>query len=484
MRKSIQRGIAVMMICALTLPIAGCSSPKAQTIKADSNMLVQTTSEDFKKGEWVDAAVTKDGDGSIELAKSFGKYKKTATYTSAQINADAFISAILSFNAQTPKGTTVVIEEQIKVGDAWSSWMNYANWGDNMKQGSSTKSEDEKNIAYIDVDAIAVKDKTKAADAIRYRVTLNTSDEKITPSVNLVSIAFDSEAKKASASAGGDTIKLDKVLDVPVYSQMERDPQFRNSICSPTSLSMVMKYYGIDIVPEETAWGVFDFNACMFGNWVFNCAYAGSYGLDAYVAYLDSLDDLKREIQNGNPVVCSVRYTTDEKATELPVVHGAAIPSTTGHLLVVCGFKEIDGKEYVVVNDPAADTADGVRLNYLASEFKNAWIGVSYIIHKNAGQKLDNRRVAGVLEATGEKREYFKTYKKEYVLKVDNKQVGVGSDDAVLIMSTHDGKKYSYMRPDSKNTLWFTGEEGNGIYKILIISKKGITYTTEVDWKD
>ena len=55
---------------------------------------------------------------------------------------------------------------------------------------------------------------------------------------------------------------------------------------------------------------------------------------------------------------------------------------TAGHLLVIVGFTSSGD---VVVNDPAAATASGVRRTYDRAQFEKAWLGGSggtaYVIH-------------------------------------------------------------------------------------------------------
>lgn len=173
MRKSICAGLLLAVSLTFVIPATGCTK-KAEVIKTDSNVFVQTTKADFEKGEWKDADITSNIDGEIQIKKSWGKYAKSATYTSAQIDAEPFTSVVLSFNADSPEGTSIVIEEQMKVGDEWSQWLNFANWGKNIRQGSGIKNGDPK-LAYIDVDAMTVKDKTKTGNAMRYRITLQTT---------------------------------------------------------------------------------------------------------------------------------------------------------------------------------------------------------------------------------------------------------------------------------------------------------------------
>ena len=48
-----------------------------------------------------------------------------------------------------------------------------------------------------------------------------------------------------------DLSNFEKDLDVPYYSQMVRDYKIANRICSPTSVAMVLSYYGFDVSPEK-----------------------------------------------------------------------------------------------------------------------------------------------------------------------------------------------------------------------------------------
>ena len=178
----------------------------------------------------------------------------------------------------------------------------------------------------------------------------------------------------------------EKNLPVPAYSQRMSDPRIAARICSPTSLSMVMAYYGDKVSPEEAAWGSLDRRADVFGNWAFNAAYAGQRGFTSYVAFL-TMANLKQEIAQGCPVIAAVWYRSSEAVDKpLPVLHGAPIDYTDGHLLVVRGFKVKNGKEYVLVNDPAGVDAAGVCREYLAAEFDAAWVKAAYLIRPPANR--------------------------------------------------------------------------------------------------
>ena len=114
------------------------------------------------------------------------------------------------------------------------------------------------------------------------------------------------------------------------------------------------------------------------GNWPFNTAYAASRGLSAFVTRLRSLSEAESLVAAGIPVIASVSFPSGG-------LYGAPISSTAGHLLVIVGFTTAGD---VVVNDPAAASASGVRRTYDRAQFESVWLGGSggtaYVIHDAA----------------------------------------------------------------------------------------------------
>jgi Peptidase_C39 like family len=132
-------------------------------------------------------------------------------------------------------------------------------------------------------------------------------------------------------------------LDVPPFSQTVRGhPESARAWCSPTSLTMLLRYHGVAVDVATVARGVLDAAYAGTGNWAFNAAYAGSRGLRGVVAYLRGLDHVAAFVAAGLPVAISISWTGDE----LP---GAPLAHSDGHLIVVRGFEP----SYVLVNDPA-----------------------------------------------------------------------------------------------------------------------------------
>jgi hypothetical protein len=125
----------------------------------------------------------------------------------------------------------------------------------------------------------------------------------------------------------------------------------------------------------DAARDTYDFTYDGTGNWPFNTAYAGTYGLKAFVTRLYSLSQAEQWIKAGVPLVIALAY----KKGELP---GAPVESTNGHLLVIRGFTK-DGD--VIANDPAAMTNEAVQIIYKRAIFEAVWLqhsrGTTYVIY-------------------------------------------------------------------------------------------------------
>lgn len=296
--------------------------------------------------------------------------KLQGSYFSPEFNTNGFKDLVSSWNAHTPKGAEIELFIQVKVGEEWSRWFSYGKWATHDIRGSVKDQSDE--LARMDIDTLVILN-GKEATAFKYKVTLSRSDLSIkSPMVKAIFATLRlTEGKELLLD---ESIKWLVDLDVPERSQMVV-PKIGNIICSPTSMSMVMEYYGDKIDTEEVADNVLDNGADIYGNWSYNVAYAGSRGFTAYVARFFSANEIKDKIAQGIPLVASIRTkTVDElKGTQM------AYPS--GHLIVVRGFTiGDDGEEYVIVNDPADPENIAVRREYKLSEFEKAWGKIVYVL--------------------------------------------------------------------------------------------------------
>lgn len=178
----------------------------------------------------------------------------------------------------------------------------------------------------------------------------------------------------ADGDAPGPACGVD--LAVPERSQAVEDPAIAGRICSPTSLAMVLAFYGVARPTADVAAGVYDHGADIYGNWSFNVAYAAALGFRATATRLDGIRDLEAEVAAGRPVVISHRWAAGE-------LQNAAFEPSDGHLIVVRGFTAAGD---VIANDPAASPAqdEAVRRVYRREDLRRTWLGrgdgVAYVV--------------------------------------------------------------------------------------------------------
>jgi uncharacterized protein YvpB len=158
----------------------------------------------------------------------------------------------------------------------------------------------------------------------------------------------------ASGSQGTVEAFGGKALNVPLINQNTGGGRYPGAYCGPTSVRMVLGYFGTNIDAETAASGVY-----IRGQGASHEGMARklrSYGLKANMTYTHSLASLQAAVGRGHPVIVNVR--------------GDYGPRTTGgHIIVVVGF---DGSGNPIINDPAG----GGRHVCPKRKFLGAWNGL------------------------------------------------------------------------------------------------------------
>lgn len=340
---------------------------------------------------WSDATlenvnVHPDDPARIELGYRQAAFPRIGTWTQSPVDTDfPFTELIASFNPTTPPNTGIVLEMRVEQDGVWSPWVFLQSWGKTLTPPERTTKWD---AGRVSIDTL-VLDKPAAKYQARLTLSSFDTDTKFArPAVRRLSVCYsgvvtdEKKREKILKDINGPTtqpsVADDWVRDLPVPFRGQGDSKnpkaIRKLICSPTSTSMVLQYYGIDRTTLENAAAIYDPQYDMYGNWGRACARAGELGLDAYLTRFRDWDKVHRMIARGVPVIASIRFRKGE-------VKGLLYEFTKGHLLVIRGFKP-DGS--VIVNDPARkDQGNGVV--YPAAELAKAWFnhgGVGYVIEK------------------------------------------------------------------------------------------------------
>jgi hypothetical protein len=326
-------------------------------------------------------------DGPARVVLDFPKpegYPREGTWTSPVVSAGfPFTELLPSWNASTPPQTGVVffVKTRDQATRRWTPWLRIGSWGrTTYKQRTDTC-----EFGSIDEDTLRLN---RPADAYRVRATLQSYDfdTSVNPSVRRIAVVYSGPMGAESAWAKSMTpasAPLERpwarLLDVPYFPQGDNADPITDMTCSPTSVSMVLHYWGITRPPMENCIAIWDDRNDIFGNWSNATQRAGELGMDAWLERFRNWDQVKAKIAAGQPIVASILY---EKGTFMES-EALAKRSTGGHLLVIRGFTPSGD---VIVNDPA-NRKIGNGLVLSARGMAHAWFGrggVGYIIRPPA----------------------------------------------------------------------------------------------------
>ncbi len=322
-----------------------------------------------------------------------------------------FTSLVPSWNAVTPGGSWLGVEARLHERyTGWSRWHSFGRWAerdDHVRRGSTPlRPGTGPGTAVVRIDELeAAPGRVWTAFQLRL-VLARPAEPGPPPQVRLLAALTsyvpaspaDSPDHSAGPASGRQRAPV-RELPLPAYSQQrhrgERPERGGGGAawCSPASVAMVLGYWSrgpgrVELAAtaapgcphpavDHAVEHVYDHVFGGAGNWSYNVAYAGRYGLEAFVTRLTSLVEAESFLGAGVPLIASLAFASSD-------LDGAGY-DTEGHLLVIVGF---DGQGNVVCHDPASherpdDTA--VRVVYAREQFERAWLGstggVVYVIH-------------------------------------------------------------------------------------------------------
>jgi Peptidase_C39 like family/Secretion system C-terminal sorting domain len=238
--------------------------------------------------------------------------------------------------------------------NSWSPWLTIGFWKQNIwsSYGSTSFSGGKIDIdnavlnSYYTKWQFQVVMKRSTSNELSpdlYKLSFYVSDSK-TP-IDITSIVNDKPA----------------AIFIPTqhYYQYALDPGIGGDICSPTSVSMVLRSYDIKVDPLQFAKDNYDDYWGMFGIWPRAVQNAAEYKLNGAVTRYRTWSETREVLAAGGRIVMSV-----------------GPPLYTGHLMMLAGF---DAQGNPLVHDPAQSNGYGYKFN--KTSLSQSWFskgGIAY----------------------------------------------------------------------------------------------------------
>jgi peptidase C39-like protein len=262
-----------------------------------------------------------------------------------------------AFAPLAPEPPAFRFELSVRVDGVWCPWVGTVTLGPADFQRLPTAA----GPLTAETDQLTV---TRAPDAVRLRVRCRGP----LPDAWLASLSAAAEAgADFGAPPGAGT-----AVSVPPLSQVVEDPVIAMRICSPTSVAMVLCYWGRPATAAAVAADVFHADTDQYGIWPAAIRAAAVRGVAGYLLRFPDWTAAAWCLGRGIPIIASIKYAAGE-------LRGAPMEATTGHLVVLTGYEN----GLVLVNDPAAPTADSVPRRYRRDELSRSWLargGIGYVL--------------------------------------------------------------------------------------------------------
>ena len=262
-----------------------------------------------------------------------------------------------AFSPLTPDPPTFRFELSARVDGAWSPWVGTVTLGPSRLPPLPPAA----GPLMVDIDEVT---STRPLEAVRLRI--RSCGPLPDAWLASLSVAADDHADPGVPPGSGTAVS------VPALSQVGEDPAIALRICSPTSVAMVLRYWGRPATAAAVAAEVFHAETDRYGVWPAAIRAAAARGVAGYLLRFPDWTSAAWCLSRRIPIIASVKYAVGE-------LRGAPMDATTGHLIVLTGYE--DG--VVLANDPAAPTVETVPRRYRRDELTRAWLGrrgIGYVL--------------------------------------------------------------------------------------------------------
>jgi len=376
--RALRNILAVIIFGFFLVSCLAVMKKPAYSIPIDS--LVQIRGSEGFSGGTFEEAVLDEAKGVVHLAsdEKTGKFLFRGRYITAVMGVDFPVKeAIPSWNIVTPAGTAYMVELRISGdGASWSPWFHMGRWGSKIPGEKPVKKVLKNEWGSVKIDYF---EPLRACRFLQWRISFFSIKGKSTPVLSLFTCALSSERGDRGISLRRppekkiDGALWKKTLAVPYRSQGSEDSSIAGEICSPTSISMVMDYWGVRKATRDMARLIYDPDYKMYGMWWRGVQGASQYGLEGWVQYFRNWEEVKGWIAVDQPVIACISFDTG-------TLNGSMTPASEGHVIVIAGF---DDRGNPVCNDPAGRDEESGVVTYDSRELAKAWFdkgGVGYII--------------------------------------------------------------------------------------------------------
>jgi len=334
-----------------------------------NNLILQGT-ETFSRGALDNVALE---NGCLVLDSAAGRCLPYGSYTTPEFAMPAFCNLNVSWNAYAPDNTLVEVRCRVYAGGAWTGWMSFGKWAPDYPR-CSVKSQSDDGMIFLLGDTVTVASPGGAA-GVQLQVNLSTNDEKATPAVRLLAASV-----RPLAWEKREGRPLNRQLYLPEYCLSAHDPSFGREMDLPLVLAALMNRWGEDILPEEAAYLAVDNATHSTSNTAFAAAAAGSCGYPCWQAWLD-LKDLRAQIHDG----CSVAVQVERHQ------RGQRDPFRVWMGLRGFGHDDAVLADYVLVNDPSAETNGAVGRTMALRDFMRDFTGRAIVLRPKLREAVKNR---------------------------------------------------------------------------------------------
>jgi len=270
-----------------------------------------------------------------------------------------FNRGLPSWNGRAPENqsSSFKIEMRFFVNENWSDWITVGYWDNYIwsSYGATDFSGGGVDIDYVKLNTYV--------NTFQYKISFKRTNSTL-ESPEFRQIAF-------TASDSEHIINIDSIVNdnpeeifIPTdfICQYNVDDDIGGSICSPTTVSMIIRSYNIDVDPlsfarrnKDPYWGI-------YGVWPRVVTNASEFGLYGEVTRYRTWSEAAQVLQNGGRIGMSV-----------------GPPLYSGHLIMLAGFTS-DGSP--IVHDPAKQ--NGYSYIFNKQSLSESWFnkgGISYTFY-------------------------------------------------------------------------------------------------------